>query len=83
MFFDALGGQCLSFSGLHRRIQYFNFFVNFSSYVVGTEATISELADFICAAQIAKAEDAFFTEDEVVFFAVITKLNIWCFKLLI
>ncbi|KAJ6775767.1 DNA CYTOSINE-5- -METHYLTRANSFERASE 3-RELATED [Salix koriyanagi] len=30
----------------------------------GTEATISELADFICAAQIAKAEDAFFTEDE-------------------
>jgi hypothetical protein len=36
------------------------------SYVVGTEATISELADFICAAQIAKAEDAFFAEDEVV-----------------
>ncbi|KAH8519214.1 hypothetical protein H0E87_000854 [Populus deltoides] len=30
----------------------------------GTEATISELADFICAAQIAKAEDAFFAEDE-------------------
>ncbi|CAK7328100.1 unnamed protein product [Dovyalis caffra] len=30
----------------------------------GPEATISELADFICAAQIAKAEDVFFAEDE-------------------
>lgn len=37
-------------------------------YIAGPEASVAELTDFICAAQMAKAEDIFFQEpDEKVF----------------
>lgn len=38
----------------------------YSSNVAGPDATIAELTDFICAAQMAKAADASFPEEKVI-----------------